>query len=239
MCHVPTVRCPNCGATNPNGRRRLARCRTCREALGKCRYCKYYDARLLDCTHLSHRVDIRILDADAVLNCPDFDSTLAALRPQRRPKSPLLTTAALSAAFALLAMCLLIRLYHRPARHLPPVFLKASVSSPGVAFRESGFDVKVLVRNESQHPAAGVQVTVRGPSMPYLTCQYIDPPEAYLEGPPKSACALIGDLDPGDIGSVLFHFSAATTGELDLTAHITSANLEGVQSIPIEGEVVP
>jgi len=38
---------------------------------------------------------------------------------------------------------------------------------------------------------------------------------------------------------VLFHFVAAGTGELVLTAHITAANLEGVRSIPIEGEVVP
>ena len=81
---MATVRCPICGTINPNGRRRLARCRRCRELLGKCRYCDHYDARLLDCTHLSHRIDEKIVDPDAVLTCLDFESSLAAER-RRRP----------------------------------------------------------------------------------------------------------------------------------------------------------
>jgi len=145
----------------------------------------------------------------------------------------------LSTAVALLVIFVFIHLYSRPTRPLPPVLLRASVSSPGVSFREYGFDVKVLVRNEAAHTARDVQVTILGRSMPHLTCQYLRPPEAYLEGPAKSVCALVGDLEPGEIGSVLFHFVAAGTGELDLTAHVTAANFEGVQKLPIEGEVVP
>ncbi len=235
---MPTVRCPSCGAANPNGRRRLARCRICREALGKCRYCKHYDARLLDCTHLSHRLDERILDADATLNCPEFDSTLVISRLPHRFPLALLRTAALCAA-ALLLMLAAIYLYTRPPRPLPPVFLKTSVAVPGITFRESGFDVTVLVRNQAEHTARDVQVTIHGPSLPHLTCQYIDPPEAYLEGAPKSVCALVGDLEPGEIGSVLFHFLASRPGEFDLTAHVTATNFEAVQTVPIEGEVVP
>ena len=151
----------------------------------------------------------------------------------------LLRTGAVTTVVGLLAVFAFICLYSRPTRPLPPVLLKASVSSPGVCFRESGFDVKVLVRNQADHTARDVEVSIYGRSMSHLTCQYVDPPEAYFEGPARAACALVGDLEPGDIGSVLFHFAAARAGELDLTAHVTAANLEGVQKLPIEGEVVP
>ena len=108
---MATVQCPSCGATNPNGRRRLSRCRICREPLGKCRYCEHYDPRMLDCTHPGHRLDEPIVDADAVLNCPDFASTLAAPRPGRRASWAVLRTAVLTTAAVSLLLFGLVRFY--------------------------------------------------------------------------------------------------------------------------------
>ena len=77
------VRCPRCGTINPNGRRRLARCRRCHEELAGCRYCTYYDPRLMDCTHPARPDWLRIVDARESLNCADFTSMLTG-GPARR-----------------------------------------------------------------------------------------------------------------------------------------------------------
>ncbi|MCJ7822231.1 MAG: hypothetical protein MUQ26_03960, partial [Armatimonadetes bacterium] len=69
--------------------------------------------------------------------------------------------------------------------------------------------------------------------------QYMDPPECYAEGPARSACAQLGDIESGGTRSILFHFVAAQAGELDLMAQVTAAHLEGIEKRPIEGEVVP
>ncbi len=117
--------------------------------------------------------------------------------------------------------------------------LKTSATAPSISFLDDGFDLSVLVQNEADHPARDVHIVVLGRSMRHLTCQYMDPPECYAEGPPRSACALLGDIESGGTRSVLFHFMAAEAGELDLTAQVSAANLEGVEKLPIEGEVVP
>jgi len=194
---------------------------------------------MLDCTHPGHRLDEPIVDADAVLNCPDFASTLAAPRPRRRAPWAVLRTAALTTAAVSLLLFGLVRFYGGPGEAPHPVMLKASASVPSISFLDAGFDVSVLVHNEDDHPARDVRITVLGRSMRHLTCQYMDPPECYAEGPPRSACAQLGDLQPDEIRSVLFHFMAAQAGELDLPALVTAAPLEGVEKIPIEGEVVP
>jgi hypothetical protein len=236
---VATVQCPSCGATNPNGRRRLSRCRRCHEPLGKCRYCEHYDQRLLDCTNPGHREDERIVDADAVLNCPGFASTLAGPRLGRRAPWAVLRTAVLTTAAVSLLLFGLVRFYGGPGEAPPPVTLKTTAIAPLISFLDDGFDLSVLVQNEADHPARDVHITVLGSSMRHLTCQYMDPPECYAEGPARSACAQLGDIESGGTRSVLFHFTAAQAGELDLTAQVTAANLEGVERLPIEGEVVP
>ena len=235
---MATVRCPICGTINPNGRRRVARCRGCRELLGKCRYCDHYDARLLDCTHLSHRLDDKIVDPDAVLTCVDFDSTLAAER-KRRPPLRLVRPGPLVALAAALAILGVVHFYRGATLPPPPALLRATVSVPSVSFRDSGFDVKVLVRNDAERPARDVEVFVTGRSLRHLTCQYIQPPEAFQETSRHSVSALLGDLQPGDIQWVLFHFIAARAGELDLTAHVTASNVPTPQKLQISGEVVP
>lgn len=194
---------------------------------------------MLDCTHPGHRLDEPIVDADAVLNCPDFASTLAAPRPGRRASWAVLRTAVLTTAAVSLLLFGLVRFYGGPGDAPPPVMLKASASVPSVSFLDDGFDVSVLVQNEDDHLARDVRITLLGRSMRHLTCQYMDPPECYAEGPPRAACAQLGDLEPSEIRSVLFHFMAAQAGELDLRAQVTAANLEGVEKLSIEGEVVP
>jgi hypothetical protein len=196
---------------------------------------------MLDCTHPAHRLDEPIVDADAVLNCPEFESTLAGPRLGGWAPWALLRTAVLTTAAVLLFLFGLIRFYGGPGEPPPPVMLKASATAAPVSFLDRGLDVSVLVRNEADNPARDVHITILGRSMRHLTCQYVDPPECYAEaeGPPRSACAQLGDIESGGIRSVLFHFVAARAGELDLTAHVSAANLEGIEKLPIEGEIVP
>ena len=236
---MATVRCPKCGTINPNGRRRLARCRRCREALGKCRYCEHYDPRMQDCTHPARESGVRVLDADEVLNCPEFSSTLVAGAPGRRRLLRVLRTALVAIVGTLLLMLGAIRVYHRVTELPPPVLLRASVSAPAVSFQDDGFDVTVLVRNQAEHAARQVEVIISGRSMRHLTCDRVEPAEAFLGGSGQSVRALVGDLQPREIGSLLFHFTAQETGEMDLAAHVIAANVEGSVRVPIEGEVVP
>jgi len=243
---VATVRCPKCGTINPNGRRRLARCRRCHEALGKCRYCEHYDFQMQDCTHPAREPGVRVLDADEVLNCAEFSSTLtttgAALRrvvlvpwagrPARR-------LGFLAMVVALAGALAVVHTYWAGSRAVPPALLRVAVSAPPVSFQDEGFDVNVLVLNEADYPAREVKVFISGRSLRHLTCQSVEPPEAFLEASPQVVCALVGNLGPGEIGSTVFHFLSAKSGELDLSAHVTAANVEGPQTLPMEGEVIP
>jgi hypothetical protein len=233
---VTTVRCPKCGTINPDGGRRLARCRSCHEALGKCRYCRYYDPRQLDCTHLARRTDERILDADEVLNCPDFETTLAGRPPSRLV--PILRTTLLSAALGLGFMLGLIRLVG-PRKAPPPAFLRTSVTAPATVFQEEGLEIKMFVRNEAEQPASDIRVYISGRSMRQLICQSVEPAEAFEEATPQYACAWLGELGPGEIGTVSFRFSANVTGKLDLAARVTAANVSTPDTTPIECEIVP
>jgi len=233
------VRCPKCGTINPNGRRRLGRCRTCQEVLGKCRYCQYYDARLIDCTHPARPEELRIVDADEALNCPDFTSTLVVGGAKRRWLVPVLRTGVIAALAGIAAFLGVVHLYRAFTRPPPPVLLRASASAPAVSFLEAGFDVKVLVLNEAEHAARDVQIFIRGPTVAHLVCQSVDPPEAFVEASPQMVCGWLGDLPSGHIGSVSFRFMADEPGELKLVAQVTAANVPGPQRVPIEGEVVP
>ena len=173
-----------------------------------------------------------------MLTCLDFQSSLVAER-KRRPAPRLVRTAPLAALAAILAIFAFIHIYRGATLPPPPALLRASVSVPSVSFLESGFDVKVLVRNEAERPAQEVEVYITGRSLRRLTCQYIQPPEAFLESSANSVRTLVGDLQPGEIRWVLFHFMAARAGELDLTAHVTAAYVPTPKMLQISGEVVP
>jgi hypothetical protein len=236
---VAAVRCPKCGTINPDGRRRLARCNRCHEPLGKCRYCQHYDPRLLDCTSSARRTDDRIVDADAALNCPEFITLLdrggyAGAIPWRA----LLRTGLIALAGSAFLMLALLRSLI-PASPPPPVVLEADVGVPSTAFQEDGFEVTVFVLNHADHAAEQVQVLLSGSSMPYLVCRGMDPPEAFVDASPRSACALLGDLQPGDIRSVCFHFLAERPGEVRLVANVTATNLEAPTRVPVACQVLP
>jgi len=234
---VPTVRCPRCGTINPDGRRPLARCRRCHEALGKCRYCHHYDARIADCTHPSRPADEHISDADEVLNCPLFASRLTGA-PAPRALGRLVRTGFLAAALATLGIIVALRLLSGPSPP-PAAALRVSASVPASSFQEEGFPLVVLVKNESDHRARDVRVRVSGRSLAHLTCQYCDPPEAFLEASPQQLLAALGDLPPGEIGAVTFQFTAGGAGEFTLAILVTAANLPAPARASVSGEVLP
>jgi len=231
------VRCPICGTISPDGGRRLARCASCHEALGKCRYCIHYDSRLLDCTHLARATDDRILDADEALNCPQFETRLPSRAPARRVL-PLVRTLVIGAAVGLGLMLGLSRLVALRALHSTP--LRTSVSAPASMFSEDPLEIKVFVLNQADQPAQDVRVALAGRGMRSLTCQAVDPAECFEEATPQRVSAYLGEIAPGDIGAVAFRLSAnRTAAKLPITALVTAATLEVPDQTQIEIEIVP
>jgi len=235
---MATVRCPKCGAINPNGRRRLGRCYQCREWLGKCRYCRHYDPRLSDCTSLSRRTDEHVLDADEVLNCPDFSSALVnGLSPLPRAGS-FLTTVSLVGILALgaLGAFLVIRSF---TKETPSVTLRVVVDSPPSIIQDEPLQVTVMVANQGENPAQDVRVIISGRGIAYLVCQYVTPEECFLEATPKAVTAAFGDMAPGSMQSVAFRFLPTRACNLSLSAHVTAANTPLPAVSRIECQVLP
>ncbi len=235
---MATVRCPKCGAINADGRRRLARCGRCREWLGRCRYCKHYDPRLPDCTNPSRRTDDRVLDADDVLNCPDFSSTLvtgaeAGAASWLRPGTLWL------AGVGLVALAIAVSVARRPAGEPAPGPLRVAVESPASIMKDEGLDITVLVANRSEQPAREVKVIVSGKSVASLVFQYVTPEEAFLEATPKVVTAALGDMDASAIQSVAFRFLPSRAGNVVLTVVVTAANVDTPNRTPVECEVLP
>lgn len=232
---MAALRCPKCGAVNPSGRRRLARCSLCHEKLGKCRYCEHYDARMLDCTHVARRTDEKIIDADAVLDCPEFSSLLARRRlPSHAARAVLRTTLI---AVVLIASALALKHLLEPAE-APPVLLRTSARAPKSCFQEDGFPVQVFVSNRTGDVAQNVRVFLSGSGLRILTCQSVTPSEAFLEETDTAVCAGLGNLSPGEIRTVEFQFVANQCGEVALTALVVADNLPVPTKLEINGEIL-
>lgn len=238
---MAAVKCPKCGAINPHGHRRTARCVRCYEALGKCRYCRHYDFRIGDCVSTARRSDDRVLDADEMLNCLEFSSVLTerAAGPAGWKSAPrrlwvVLAAVVLSAAAAAGVIRAL-----GPAPETKQASVRAGVEAPESIVQDEGLTVTVAVANEGQEAVRDLRVIVAGRSLPWLVCQYVTPEECFLDASPKAVSAALGDLPPGEIRTVAFRFLANRAGDLQLTAHVTGANLETPTKLPIECQVLP
>lgn len=229
--------CPRCGASLPDGHRRSARCPSCHERLGKCRYCTFFDLRLLDCTHLYRPTAEHISDPDEVRDCPYFRSRLAASRP--RLGFALLRTGTVTAILAAALLLGALTWVRRQVGSEADGFLKATVSAPESSIVDDGFDLRVVVFNPTEEPVREVRVVISGRSLQSLTCKHMDPPECFAESTPRTVTAAIGDLPPAEHRSVLLHFRSQRLGRVRLAAHITAANTSRTISIPIESEVMP
>ena len=233
---MPVVRCPRCGAVNPYGARPLARCQNCREALAKCRYCRHYDARQADCMHPSRAPDERVLDADEMLNCPYFASTLVSGGPSRA--RPLFRTLGVALLAGLVMAFVLWRLAVGPTPAAAAT-LKADVTAPTSAFQEEGLEITVNVINQADQPAREVLIRLAGPGMGALECQGVTPAECPVETGARHVLVLLGDLEPGQATAVSFRLAATHTGKQQLTTQVTAANVERPTLVPIECEIMP
>jgi len=190
---------------------------------------------MLDCTHTARRPDEKIVDADAVLDCPEFSSLLARRRlPFRAPRAALRTTLI---AMVLIASAFALRHLLEPAE-APPVLLRANARAPESCFQEDGFPVQVFVSNQTEDVAQNVRVFLSGSGLKTLTCQSVTPSEAFLEETPTAVCAGMGNLRPGEIGTVEFHFVANQCGEVALTALVVADNLPTPTRLDIQGEIL-
>lgn len=233
---MTAVRCPKCGTINPDGSRRLARCVSCHEALGKCRYCVHYDSRQLDCTHVARATDERILDADEVLNCRLFETRLSARGPVRAV-FPLIRTVVIGAAIGLGLMFGLSRLVGRKPPPATP--LHTTVSAPASLFSEEPLEIAVSVLNQAERPAEDVRVALAGRGMRSLTCEAVEPPECFEGAMPQRVTAYIGEIPAGETGTVTFRFSASGPGKLKLATFVSAATLPVPDQTPIKCEIVP
>jgi hypothetical protein len=234
---VTAVRCPKCGEMAPDGQRRGVRCHACREYLRKCRYCAHYDFDSVDCINIHRREQDHVVDADEVLDCPEFVSLLTSARAGRAWYLPA-RTYAIAAGLTLAAALGAIHMARGP-QVTPSLPISASVSAPDLTMKEDGLDVTVMVFNPSDQPAEGVEVLITGKDISRLTCQSVIPPEAFLEVGPRRAAAAVGELLPGEQRSVTFHFAARRTGEVTLTASVTMAKAAGSIVKTVASEIIP
>ncbi len=235
---MATVRCPKCGTVNPNGRRRLARCYKCHEALGKCRYCKHFDLRILDCTSGTLRSDEHVTDPDEVRDCPDFVSRLTGGVSRARPTRAIITGIVLVWVMALagVGVFLLLRAF---TEETPTTSLHVSADAPSSVMQDEVLSVTVLVANQGGVTARDVMVTLTGRGMANLICQAVTPEECYWEATPKAASAALGDIEAGTIQSVSYRFLPAKPCLVSLTAHVTAANLQVPVLARVECRVLP
>jgi len=235
---MATVQCPSCGATNPNGRRLLARCRICHVNLAACRYCQSYDTRMMDCTHPARPDWLRITDPNEALNCADFASSGSSARSRLRARQ-VIRTGLIAAPLALIAMLGAVHFYRAATHTGPSVSLRATVSAPTEVTADAGFPVKVLVLNQGEQPADAVQVVIGGKSMRNLTCQGVEPAECFADASYRAASARIAHIAPGAIGAVTFYFAPREPGEVKLVAQVSAENSTAPERVPIEAEILP
>jgi hypothetical protein len=193
---------------------------------------------MMDCTHPARPDYLRITDPSETLNCPDF-SSIGGGGPVPRRLLRVIRTGAIAAVLGFAAMFGTAHLYRARTQSGPSVPLRCTVSAPSEASADTGLVVRVLVLNEGEEPADGVQVIIGGKSMRNFTCQAVDPPEAFAEATARSACATIGRIEPGSIGAVTFTFAPKEPGEVKLVAQVTAANAKAPEIIPIEAEILP
>jgi len=234
------VRCPKCGALNPDppGAGRGARCRACHEAFTKCRYCRHYAPDVVDCTNVHRAEHDHVIDADEVVNCPEFRSLLTSEGRRRAWYGPV-RTFAITAALTLAAALGAIHWAGGPKRVPVTLPVSVSVSAPEMAMKEDGLDVTASVFNPTDRPAEGVEILITGRSLPWLICQSTNPPEAYLDSGGHSVSASFGDVPPGEQRIILFHFAPSRTGEVSLTANVTMKHVLGSSTESLESEIVP
>ena len=190
---------------------------------------------MLDCTHTARRTDEKIIDADAVLDCPEFSSLLARRRmPYRGARAVLRTTLI---AVVLIASAFALKHLLEPAE-APPVLLRVSARAPKSCFQEDGFPVQVFVANQTEEVAQNVRVFLSGSGLRILTCQSVTPSEAFLEETDTTVCAGLGNLSPGEIHTVEFQFVANQCGEVALTALVVADNLPVPAKLEINGEIL-
>ena len=193
---------------------------------------------MMDCTHPARPDWLRITDPSEALNCADFTSIVSGAGARVRLRQ-VIRTGLIAALLALAAMLGTVRLYHGLTQPGPSVPLRASVSAPAEASADAGFPVKVLLLNQGEHPANGVQVVIGGKSIRNLVCQGVEPPECFVEATARRACARIKRVEPGAIGSVTFYFTAREPGEVKLVAQVTAENARAPERVLIEAEILP
>ncbi len=236
---MATVRCPKCGTLNPNGRRRLARCYKCHEALGKCRYCKHFDLRILDCVNVNRRLDDHVTDPDEVRDCPDFVSRLTEggvvrARPTRAVIKGLVAVWVLGLAG--FGAFFLVRAF---TQETPATSLRVSADAPSSVLEDEVLSVTVLVANQGGATARDVRVTLTGRGMTNLICQAVTPEECYWESTPTTVIAALGDMETGTIQSVSYRFLPAKPCLVSLTARVTAANIRMPVLSRVECRVLP
>jgi hypothetical protein len=234
---VAIVRCPKCGAVTPGGHHQGERCHACHEALTKCRYCRFYDARALDCMHESRATEDHVSDADEVLNCPMFSSRLPGLEA-RRHWYALSRTSIITIVLTLAVAMAVLNSMRRPAptAALP---LSVSMSAQETVVQDDGLEVAISVVNTGEEMAKGVEIGFTGRGMGGLECQSVTPQECFVAATPHSVRLSLGDVPPGEMRQASVHFACKRTGKLTLAASATMANSTASQVMTFDGEVIP
>lgn len=235
---MATIRCPICGTINPNGKRRLARCRRCHEDLAGCRYCLHYHPHMMDCLHPARPDWLRITDPTESVNCPDFTTTLNTSRAHTQTIN-LFRTAVVTVTLSLIVIFGGMGIYHAMTGGGAETTLTAVANAPGETTTEEGLTVRVTVTNEGARLARQVEVRVGGKSLRDLRCDAVEPEGCAIERGKRDIRARIALIEPGNTASFGFHFRPEEPGEVKLVAQVVAANAKSMPSMTVQSEILP
>jgi len=171
---MAAARCPKCGTVVTIGAPPYPRCRRCEERLNRCRYCRFYDARMGDCTNPVMPEDFHVTDADQAANCPEFATTLGAGR--RRPRILIPVVVLLLCGAGVYAGAQWYQAWlSRPRPVGAPSSLMVDVTAPDYLTVGEEATVALTIRNGGKGAAEGVVLGLRTGSAEKLELRGVRP----------------------------------------------------------------
>jgi len=235
---VAEVRCPKCQVVLTDGHRRPARCPACHEALVSCRYCRFYDPALQDCTHLSRREIDHVMDVDEIVDCPDFASTLRPTPAHLTRRALLRTTITTMVVASLIAFTVIFAVRRAavpPEAKLP---FRLAVSLPDSVMKDEELELTVTLLNTTEDTIQNVEVRITGRGMTMLTFDSLTPAEN-LSSTSARTLSVTAEIPGGEEQKFVFRFHANRPGKLPLSVTATMPTIEGARVATVESEIIP
>jgi hypothetical protein len=232
---MAVLKCPKCGRLCRSGVVPFPRCARCHEHLLKCRYCAYYDARMLDCVSPYRPEDLRIRDPDLYLACPHHKTTLTPPEP-RALRTRVWMPAFCVLLLAVLGITILARL--RPAAPTRPE-LHARVVPVEEAILQEPVVMEVQVWNPGPGRVSDVIVAIDRSYQKHVNLTYVEPEPAVQRRGSKWERLWFPGLKQGEVLEVYLHVTPIKQGTWQFKAEVTSPDAPRREQVATTLEISP